>query len=345
MFTHVSLFAGLGGFIIAGNRHGFRTVFANEIESACGFVLRQNFPDVALSLKDVRTLNPRDYAELEEGIDVLSAGFPCQSFSMAGENLGFEDERGKLFFRIPEICRSMRQFPKILLLENVPFLKIFDNGARLRVVLNELRRIGYWVAEENAQILDAYDFGDTPQRRERLYIVAVHSSHFKKNRFKFPTKTGVGEHKTVWSYVDRDKKGDEKLYMDPENKYARMISRACGVHGPDRLYQIRRNDVRACPPDICPTLTANMGGGGHNVPFLVDRWGIRRLSVEEVAQLQCVRSDELQFPIGLTDSAKLKMLGNAVCIDVVSMLFEEIKALLVDQPRSTNERSTLALSS
>jgi DNA (cytosine-5)-methyltransferase 1 len=274
MYSHVSLFAGLGGFIIAGNRQGFRTIFANEIENACGFVLRQNFPDVALSLKDIRNLDPNDYSELEESVDVLSAGFPCQSFSQAGENLGFDDERGQLFFKIPEICKRMRQFPKVLLLENVPYLKIFDGGARLKVVLNELRRVGYWVAEENAEILDAYDFGNTPQRRERLYIVAVHSSYFKKNRFKFPTKQSL-EHKSIWDYLDRDSQGDTRLYLDPENKYARMIRRSSEIHGVDRLYQIRRYDVRACTPDICPTLTANMGGGGHNVPFLVDHWGIR----------------------------------------------------------------------
>ena len=87
-----------------------------------------------------------------------------------------------------------------------------------------------------------------------------------------------------------------------------------------------------------------MGGGGHNVPFLVDQWGVRRLSVDEVARLQCVQSTELQFPLGLTDSAKLKMLGNAVCIDVVSKLFQTIKDLLLDAPRSTNESTKLAIS-
>jgi DNA (cytosine-5)-methyltransferase 1 len=77
-----------------------------------------------------------------------------------------------------------------------------------------------------------------------------------------------------------------------------------------------------------------MGGGGHNVPFLVDRWGIRRLSVDEVALLQCVKPNELRFPAGLSDSAKLKMLGNAVCIDVVSKLFENIKTLLLETTRA-----------
>jgi DNA (cytosine-5)-methyltransferase 1 len=327
MYTHVSLFAGLGGFIIAGNRHGFRTVFANEIEQACGFVLRHNFPDVTLSLKDVRELNPSSYAELEEAVDVLSAGFPCQSFSVAGENLGFDDERGKLFFRIPEICRGMRRFPKVLLLENVPYLKIFDGGARLKVVLNELRRIGYWVSEENVAILDSYDFGDTPQRRDRLYIVAVHSSVFRKNKFKFPSFQ-AGSHKSVWDYIQRGQRADPKLYLDPENKYARMIQKAADKDGLDRLYQIRRADVRSCPRGVCPTLTANMGGGGHNVPFLVDSWGIRRLSVEEIALLQCIRPEELTFPSGLTESSKLMMLGNAICVDVVAQIFAQIRELL-----------------
>jgi len=344
MYTHVSLFAGLGGFIIAGNRQGFRTIFANEIEDACGFVLRQNFPDVALSQKDVTHLDPSDHAELEEPVDVLSAGFPCQSFSQAGENLGFDDARGQLFFRIPEICRLMRQFPKVLLLENVPYLKVFDGGSRLKTVLNELRRIGYWVSEENAQILDSFDFGDTPQRRERLYIVAVHSTHFKKNKFRFPDEKTEG-HKSVWDYIDRSIRGEERLYMDPENKYARMIAREAVASGPDRLYQIRRHVVRACPPKICPTLTANMGGGGHNVPFIIDQWGIRRLSVQEVALLQCVRPDELEFPKALTDNAKLKMLGNAVCIDVVEKLFESIKTILTQSYRSAHESEDLAISS
>jgi len=327
MYSHVSLFAGLGGFIIAGNRCGFRTIFANEFEQACGFVLRQNFPEVTLSLKDVRELNPSSYSELGGGVDVLSAGFPCQSFSVAGENLGFDDERGKLFFRIPEICKSMPQFPKVLLLENVSYLKIYDGGSRLKVVINELRRIGYWVSEESVAILDSYDFGDTPQRRERLYIVAVHSSFFKKNKFKFP-KPKTLAHKSVWNYINRDDTSDPKLYLDSENKYARMIRRAADKDGLDRLYQIRRTEVRSCTEGVCPTLTANMGGGGHNVPFLIDKVGIRRLSVDEIALLQCIRPEELIFPTGLTEGSKLMMLGNAICIDVVEQIFLTIRELL-----------------
>lgn len=336
MYNHVALFAGLGGFIIAGNRNGFRTIFANEIVEACGFALRQNFKETNLFLRDVRELNPGDFAELDVDVDVLSAGFPCQSFSVAGDNLGFEDERGKLFFEIPRICESMRRFPKVLLLENVPHLKVFDGGSRLKTVINELRKIGYWVSESNAEILDSYDYGDTPQRRERLYIVAVHSSYFRKNKFKFPEKVHLKK-KDIWDYIDRTKKADPKIYLDPENKYARMIQREADRTDRNRLFQIRRSVVRACPPNICPTLTANMGGGGHNVPFVVDDYGVRRLSVDEVARLQCIDPKEFKFPTGLVDSSKLAMVGNAICIDVVDLLFREIKNVLDEV--AVNERA------
>ena len=338
-YTHVSLFAGLGGFILAGNRNGFKTVFANELEPACGFTLRFNFPEITLALRDVRELVASDQAELEQGIDVLSAGFPCQSFSQAGDNLGFDDERGKLFFEIPRICKELNRFPKVLLLENVPFLKIYDSGSRLKLVINELRKIGYWIGENNTRILDSYDFGNTPQRRERLYIVAVHSSYFRKNKFQFPT-IKVESHESLWSIINREQKGPDHLYLDQENKYCRMIKRAAEDKGINRLFQIRRIEVRACPEDVCPTLTANMGGGGHNVPFVVDNWGVRRLGVDEIMKLQCIGSEELRFPSGLVESSKLSMLGNAICIDVVDKIFKNIRCLLEDEVVNYEQEAT-----
>ena len=202
MYTHAALFAGLGGFIVAGNRNGFRTVFANEVEEACGFVLRKNFPDTTIFQRDVRELDPTAFSELNEGIDVLSAGFPCQSFSVAGDNLGFDDERGQLFFEIPKICSSMARFPKVLLLENVPNLKMFDNGSRLKTVINELHKIGYWFSEANTQVMDSYEYADTPQRRARLFMVAVHSHYFRKNKFQFPQPPQNRPKKNIWNYIN-----------------------------------------------------------------------------------------------------------------------------------------------
>jgi DNA (cytosine-5)-methyltransferase 1 len=327
VYTHASLFAGLGGFVLAANRAGLVTTFANEIDPECATVLQRNFADLTVSADDVRHVSPAHFPEGLDVVDVLSAGFPCQSFSQAGENQGFDDERGQLFFEIPRLCKQLPAFPKVVLLENVPFLKQFDGGSRLSRVVAELRKVGYWVSESNAQILDSYDHGDTPQRRERLFIVAVHSAYFRRNKFSFP-ETPVQHSESLWEIIDRSCQASASLYIDPDNKYARMILRKAKEAGRDRLFQIRRTEVRACPPGVCPTLTANMGGGGHNVPFVLDDFGIRRLSVAEVARLQCIRRAELSFPADLADSGALRMLGNAICVDVAERLFVRIGELL-----------------
>ena len=335
MYRHMALFAGLGGFVLAAKRTGIETVFINEMDEACCLTLNHNFPESTVFMKDVRELRPADFPELNEEIDILSGGFPCQSFSVAGENLGFDDERGKLFFEIPRICGEMASPPKVLLLENVPNLKSFDGGARLRVVINELRRAGYWVNVNNAEILDSYEIGNTAQRRERLFIVATHSQYFKKNKFVFPLRKK--EKKNLWNYVNKKTKNQPRLYLDEENKYARMIRRNAEVDGTNRLFQIRRVDARSCPENVCPTLTANMGGGGHNVPFLIDDFGVRRLSVEELMKLQCIDSKEFQFPAGISEGAKLSMIGNAICTDVAEEIFKNIIKTIFEEENVKGE--------
>ncbi|WP_353427245.1 DNA (cytosine-5-)-methyltransferase [Polynucleobacter sp. MWH-UH19D] len=335
MYRHVALFAGLGGFVLAAQRNGVETVFINEMDDACCLTLRHNFPSSTVFMGDVREVCPSEFPELNETIDILSAGFPCQSFSVAGENLGFDDERGKLFFEIPRICGEMANPPKVLLLENVPNLKLFDGGARLRVVINELRKAGYWVNINNAQILDSYEIGDTAQRRERLFIVATHSKYFKKNKFIFPeVKKGK---KNLWKYINKDKRSEARLYLDEENKYARMIRRNAELDGTNRLFQIRRVDARSCPENVCPTLTANMGGGGHNVPFLVDDFGVRKLSVDELMRLQCIEKKEFEFPAGISESSKLSMIGNAICTDVADEIFKKIIQTILEEENVKGE--------
>jgi len=329
MYRHAALFAGLGGFVLAAKRNGVKTVFINEIDEACGITLKHNFKDTVISMKDIRELKVLDYEELSQDIDILSGGFPCQSFSVAGDNLGFDDERGKLFFEIPRLCLEMPNPPKVLLLENVANLMVFDGGSRLRVVINQLRKAGYWVSVENAQILDSYEIGNTAQRRERLFIVATHSKYFKKNKFVFPKPKR--RKKDLWKYIEKNHKQESKLYLDEENKYARMIRRNSEIDGTNRLFQIRRVDARSCPENVCPTLTANMGGGGHNVPFLVDDFGIRRLSISELMALQCIRKTEFEFPESISEASKLSMIGNAICTDVADEIFKNIIKMLEEE--------------
>ena len=141
------------------------------------------------------------------------------------------------------------------------------------------------MSNANALILNSKEFCGVPQSRERLFIVAYHSKYFKKNYFDSNFKKSKNEI-NLWSIIDRQKKADEHNYLDSENKYSQMIKSAALENSSNRLFQIRRVEARACPENTCPTLTANMGGGGHNVPFVIDDFGVRKLTVQECLLLQ-----------------------------------------------------------
>ena len=323
MLNHVSLFAGLGGFIAAANRRDIQTIFATDFEAHCIKTIQNSFPDVPVACKNIIDLNFSDHFNIETQIDILSAGFPCQSFSTAGANLGIEDPRGQLFFEIPRLIESLVNPPKVVLLENVPYLKMFDNGSRSSRVIQELRMLGYWVSSAQSLILNSREISGSPQRRERLYIIAYHSEYFKKNFFNFTDFKSV-EPKNLWSLLDTKSKQDERLYLEEDNKYHMMLDQSMRKHNTQSLYQIRRVGVRVCPENICPTLTANMGGGGHNVPFLRDDWGIRKLSINECLRLQGYEPGEIKFPEDLPNTYKYMMIGNAIHAGTVECVLRNI---------------------
>jgi DNA (cytosine-5)-methyltransferase 1 len=321
--THLALFAGLGGFITAANRCGYETVFANDVERSCLDTLTATFPDLKISGTDVTELSVQDELAGLGPIDLLSGGFPCQSFSGAGSNQGFDDPRGKLFFEIVRICKDLPEPPKVLLLENVSHLKIFDNGSRLATVLHHLRSAGYWVSNNHAMILNSKDVCGSPQNRERLFIVAYHSKYFKKNYFSTAFENS-STRTNLWDVVRQNKKVDDFYYLDESNKYARMIQKSIEKDGVKRLFQLRRVEVRTCPENTCPTLTANMGGGGHNVPFVADEFGIRKLTEIECLMLQGYLSSDVMFPAGMVSSQKYAMIGNAIYPAVAELIMNRI---------------------
>lgn len=113
-------------------------------------------------------------------------------------------------------------------------------------------------------------------------------------------------------FVDRRSPAPPSDYLPLSNKYARMVAREIARAGePADVYQVRRSYVRHKAYGLCPTLTANMGIGGHNVPFVQDEWGIRRLTVEECAALQGFDESAL-FPASVGPSSRYRMIGNAV---------------------------------
>ena len=324
LINHVSLFAGMGGFIAGLDKLNVTTTFANDIDLNCVETLRASFPEVDSICDSMTETSWYEKAENKGPIDILSAGFPCQPFSIAGNQSGFEDkDRGNLFFNILDFCQSLKSPPKVIFLENVTNLMVKDSGAWISEILGGLRRSGYWVSKSNCHIVNSSKVAKTIQSRERVYIIAYHRSVFRRNYYRLPESDTTVSGK-LSDFVDVSIRQPDKIYLSEDNKYFRLISEKANLTKRNCLFQLRRTEVRIIPLNKCPTLTANMGTGGHNVPFIFDHYGLRRLSVDECARLQGYDLKQVIFPEKLSDAVKLKMIGNAVDPEVIRWLAKPI---------------------
>jgi DNA (cytosine-5)-methyltransferase 1 len=160
-FTFIDLFAGIGGFRIAFQNLKGKCVFSSEVDKYSRQTYELNFGDIPEG--DI-TLIP---ANQIPDHDILTAGFPCQAFSIAGRREGFEDSRGTLFFDIARIIKEKK--PKAIFLENVKGLISHNKGKTLNIILDILRNeLHYFVPEP--QVINAKKFG-VPQNRERIFII------------------------------------------------------------------------------------------------------------------------------------------------------------------------------
>jgi len=250
-----ALFSGIGGFCAGCHRAGVPTAWAIEVDPFAVATYTTNFPDVYTLERDVREVRPKDINL--EPVDILHAGFPCQSFSQAGGRRGFQDPRGRLFYEIIRVIREFRdRKPKALILENTPYLRYGEGGAWFLELQREIQKAGYWFREANCAELNAYDITALPQQRVRLFMVAFSVAHFSSGKFSFPNEK-VTAPKRLEEYIDFDGTQANEYYLNRENRYHRMISRR--VNDKRCVYQLRKYEVRAKSPGVCPTLTANMG--------------------------------------------------------------------------------------
>jgi len=159
---HLSLFTGYGGFDLACQKHGIETVGFSEIEKNACALLKYRFPNIK-NYEDITKINPKDLPDF----DLLTAGFPCQSYSIAGKRGGLEDFRGQLIYDVFRILKEKK--PKWFLLENVKGFLNHDSGKSSSVIFMTLRSLGYAVDEK---VLNTKEFG-LPQNRERVFIVGL----------------------------------------------------------------------------------------------------------------------------------------------------------------------------
>ena len=313
-FTFIDLFAGIGGFRIALQSLGGKCVFSSEWDANAQKTYFYNFGDIPygdITKESIKNCIP-------DGFDVLCAGFPCQAFSIAGYRKGFEDTRGTLFFDVAEIIKRKR--PKAVFLENVKNLYTHDNGKTFAVIKATLEELGYVVYHK---VMNSMEYANVPQNRERIFIVCFDPNQVKNHhQFSFPERTELTH--TIHDCIDPEI-NDKALFYGAKFIHYEELKR--DMVSMDTIYQWRRQYVRENKSNVCPTLTANMGTGGHNVPLILTKYGIRKLSPKECINFQGYPK-EYQFPTSIANSAKYKQAGNSVVVPLITKVCQNIISII-----------------
>lgn len=303
------LFAGIGGIGLGFKKAGFQIIWANEIDKAACHTYSKNFSHLIIN-DDMKNISPEQLPK----IDILTGGFPCQAFSIAGYRKGFNDDRGNLFFDILRFIKILQ--PRIVFLENVKNLKAHDNGNTFKIIQHELEQAGYMI---KAKVLNTAEYSQVPQNRERIYIVCFKNKS-DYEYFEFPEK--VNKTRSIRDFIE--KSVPDKFYYNKTKYYPIMKNE---ITNPLTIYQWRRHYVRENKSNLCPTLTANMGMGGHNVPLVLDSKDIRKLTPRECARFQGY-PDNYILPDDLPMSALYKQIGNSVSVPIIEALAKNIMAAL-----------------
>ena len=308
----IDLFCGLGGFRIALEKQNCKCVFSSDIDEAVSKVYENNFGDYPSG--DITKIDAKDIPEF----DILCGGFPCQSFSIAGKRLGFEDTRGTMFFEVARILREKK--PKAFILENVKGLTNHDKGKTLNTILDILNELGY---DFVYKILNSSDFG-IPQSRERWYCVGVRKDlkiNLNENDI-FPP-----EQMLLYSYddiIDDKKKYDSYKISDICKKNIQTyIDKVKDRKSKYTLaYEIRPSRCQFRANGISPCLTAKMGTGGNNVPVVVEL--NRKLTERECLKLMGYPDT---YKIG-TGAQAYKQIGNSVIVPILEYISKQLVELL-----------------
>ena len=308
-YTLVDLFCGTGAFSYAFHQtNNVDTIFANDILDSSEEIFNLN-NIIKLTKKNLIDIKDIDIPKS----DILTAGFPCQPFSIAGMQKGFNDERSNVFWKILSIIKNNN--PKIVILENVKNLQSHDDGKTFKIIIENLEKLNYYI---KYSVLNTSKITGIPQNRERIYIVCFTDKTMCDNfNFDFPEI----ELNPVLDFLETDI--PEKYYYNNSTIIYDELKKNVIKHiSTNTIYQYRRYYVRENKNNVCPTLTANMGSGGHNVPIIIDDKGIRKLTPRECFNLQGFPND---YKLPVISTSKLYCLaGNAVSVPVVSLISNRI---------------------
>jgi len=318
-YTVGSLFAGIGGICLGFKQSGCDVIWANEYNQKACKTYALNFPKHSLYCDDIHNIkNPKELGI----VDIITSGFPCQAFSVAGYRKGFEDPRGNLFFETARFINEIK--PKAFLLENVKNLRSHDGGNTIKVIEDVIKNeLGYSFI---SFVLNSKKYGNIPQTRERIYIVGFRGESEGDDtctrNFKIPNEIELT--KTIRDLIDKEKQED-RYYYNKDHRYYPLLDEA--MKSDKTVYQWRRHYVRENKSNVCPTLTANMGTGGHNVPLITDDYGLRKLTPKECTRFQGFPED-FKFSESMANSHCYKQAGNSVVVPVIKRISDEMIRVL-----------------
>lgn len=330
-FNIAAFFSGVGGIELGFEQtNEFRVVYANEFDKYARETYSLNYPDTKLDDRDIHIV-PADEVVDQDGngnIDIIVGGFPCQAFSIAGYRKGFEDDRGDLFFELLRIIEAKK--PKAIFIENVKNMVSHDHGNTFKVIREALTENNYFI---KWKVLNGKDYGNVPQNRERIYIVGFDNKE-AYDLFEFPEEIKLTT--TLRDIIDFEGVKDE-LYYYRKGKQRFFDDLKLTMTSQDTVYQWRRQYVRENKNGVVPTLTANMGTGGHNVPLiLTDSGEIRKLTPKETFNVQGYPKS-FKIPENVSNGQLYKQAGNSVVVPVIKRIATNISKAL----KESNGKSQL----
>ena len=321
-YNIAAFFSGVGGIELGFEQtNKFRVVYANEFDKYARETYSLNYPDTKLDARDIHIV-PADEVVDQDGndnIDIVVGGFPCQAFSIAGYRKGFEDDRGDLFFELLRIIEAKK--PKAIFVENVKNMVSHDHGNTFKVIREALTENNYFI---KWKVLNGKDYGNIPQNRERIYIVGFDNKE-TYDLFELPEEIELTT--SLRDIIDFGDKKDE-LYYYREGKQRFFDELKLKMTSQDTVYQWRRQYVRENKNGVVPTLTANMGTGGHNVPLiLTDSGEIRKLTPKETFNVQGYPKS-FKIPENVSNGQLYKQAGNSVVVPVIKRIATNISKAL-----------------
>lgn len=316
-FTFIDLFAGIGGMRIAFERVGGNCVFSSEWDFSAQKTYEANFGEKPEG--DITKIKNDSIPKH----DILIAGFPCQPFSIIGNKKGFADTRGTMFFEIERILAHHK--PHCFLLENVKQLVSHDKGRTLRVIVEHLHNLGYFV---HWKVLNSLDFG-IPQKRERILIVGFLEDH----EFNFPIKRKSAL--TLKGILENDEEIDSKHFASKKILEQRIEK----VEGKKIFYPSIWHENKGGNIGIHPFSCALRAGASYNY-LLVN--GVRRLTPRENLRLQGFPDT---FKIVVSDNEIRKQAGNSVTVPVIEAVARQmVKAIKENRPATKQSELFLSFS-